>query len=244
MEIDKVIEKVRKLCNMTVDNGCTEGEAIAAAEKISELMKVYNLSLDRVFLDSHKCITKTINITGQNRDFMNVCCLAIARMCDCKVWFERYIDRSSWVYFGLETDAEMAHYLHDLIKTAVKNETERFKKSDKYRKRNIHGRRLVSSFQKGMTLCIARRLRTMANQRHAEEKTESINQIFKNTGTDIVIVKRDKLESEFEKLGIRLVTHSYNYSISDHHSYTSGKDAGEKVNLNRPISGDKELCLP
>ena len=38
-----IIKKIRALLNMSLENGCTENEAIIAAEKADELMLEYNL---------------------------------------------------------------------------------------------------------------------------------------------------------------------------------------------------------
>jgi len=53
--LQKVIGLIRELSNKTIDRGCTEAEAFSAMKKIDELLTVYNLSLDKVFLDSVEC---------------------------------------------------------------------------------------------------------------------------------------------------------------------------------------------
>ena len=45
---DKLRARIQTLRAKTIDNGCTEGEALAAAAKVSELLDRYELSLTDV----------------------------------------------------------------------------------------------------------------------------------------------------------------------------------------------------
>lgn len=44
----RAMERIRALIAKTTANGCTEAEALAAAEKVAELLALYNLSIDEV----------------------------------------------------------------------------------------------------------------------------------------------------------------------------------------------------
>ena len=73
-ERERVTVIIRNLANKTVEKGCTEAEALSAARKVGELLKVYNLTMDEVFIEQADCVTLTINTHKENRSQMdNVC---------------------------------------------------------------------------------------------------------------------------------------------------------------------------
>lgn len=238
MEINKIIDLIRDLTKKTVRNGCTEAEAFSAATKIGELLKVYNLSMDKVFLGETKCLTGEVDTGRQSRHPIDGCLIAIAEFCDCFVWHHKeYKANSSYKFFGLETDVEMVKYLYSMILQAIETETGKFKLAPAYVNADMHRKRLTSSFQKGMVGRISSRLSKMTRQRQNEETEEEI--LVPNgtsTQTSLIVVKRNKVKDEYEKLSLGLRKHqSVNHRI--HLSaYDAGKAAGEKINLNRPIN--------
>lgn len=241
MEINRVIENIRALTNKTVANGCTEAEAIAAAMKIGELLKVYNLSMDKVFIGNAKCITGSIDTGQRRRHPVDGCVVAIAGFCDCRVWFGHTLDNSIYNFFGLETDVEMAKYLYTVIRSAILAETGRYKRSDAYINTQYHRKRLSVSFQKGMAHRISARLNEMKKTRHEEEEQESMvihPMLAMTPGTSLVLVKRKKVDDEFEQLNLGLRRAACNHHAGlNSDAYYDGVAAGDKVNLNRPING-------
>jgi hypothetical protein len=58
---------------------------------------------------------------------------AVANFCDCRVWREKnHAGESRYVFFGLRADIEVAHYLTELIDTAVRFELGRYKTTSGY----------------------------------------------------------------------------------------------------------------
>lgn len=237
MEIQNVIQKIRGLAGKTVANGCSEGEALAAANKIGQLLKTYNVSLDSVFLGEQKCVQRKVSSGQVNRHPVQQCVMSIASFCDCQCWTTggRWAGEKFYVFFGLPTDTEMAEYLYQNIKMAMDTETENFKNSDLYAMdTGISRKTRTVSFQKGMSERIAERLREMMNERHQEETQASVTNVAIGC-TDIVLLKRNKVEKELEDLGIKLRTVYTKGSRSDWSSRSAGRAAGSKVNLNRPL---------
>ena len=164
-------------------------------------------------------------------------CVSIAQFCDSKVWSTKEGYDRVYKYFGFEYDTQMAKYLYDTIDSAMNYETELFKLKSKLdpEYKGVHGRKLNTSFQKGMAIRISQRLMEMASQRKREEKEEM--QVI-TTGTSLVVVKEKKVQTEYEKLGMRL-RKAQSAKRSVHISaYLSGQKAAEKVNLSRPLNGE------
>ena len=244
MEIDNVINKIRKLCTRTIERGCTESEALTAATMVGELMAVYNLTIDKVFLDQQACITKAVPTTRKVRSPIDRCVPSIASMCDCKVWFDKWNTKvASYLFFGMETDVEMACYLYASILAAVQHETEMFKQSKMYTASFIHGKKLSTSFQRGMTGRISMRLKNMTATRRQTEDKPIPAPIAAFSATSIVHLKRTKVESEFEKIGLHLgKCHGPRQGIGHYDAYHQGRDAGDRVNLNRPMGNSSNIA--
>ena len=85
-ELDRVKARIKALAEKTVSNGCTEAEAMAAAEMVGRLLERYALSMDEIEVREARCVQIMVPIGGQRRRPIDGCVPAIARLCDCKVW--------------------------------------------------------------------------------------------------------------------------------------------------------------
>lgn len=88
-ELDRVKARIKALAEKTVSNGCTEAEAMAAAEMVGRLLERCALTMDEIEVREQRCAQVEVRIGGQRRRPVDCCVTAIARFCDCKVWFSR-----------------------------------------------------------------------------------------------------------------------------------------------------------
>jgi hypothetical protein len=66
--------------------------------------------------------------TEKKRIPLDGCIGAIANFCDCRVWREKNsAGEARYVFFGLRSDIEVAHYLTEVIDNAVRSEFGRYK---------------------------------------------------------------------------------------------------------------------
>jgi hypothetical protein len=88
------------------------------------------------------------------------CVSAVAHFCDCRVWREKnQTGEARYVFFGLRSDVAVAHYLTELIDTAVRSELGFYKTSPDYRQFRHKERHMANaSFALGM---IANKLTAM-----------------------------------------------------------------------------------
>ena len=87
--LDKLKLRIQGLRAKTIDNGCTEGEALAAAAKVAELLDRYDLSLTDVELREAPCDRLEYETHRKKRIPLDDCIGAIADFCDCRVWREK-----------------------------------------------------------------------------------------------------------------------------------------------------------
>jgi hypothetical protein len=230
-ELDKVLARIQALRAKTIETGCTEQEALAAAEKVAELLDRYGLSLSEVELKSQSCEGVGIE-TGRKRfGPVDVCIPAVGRFCDCRVWSEKTAGGEiRYVFFGLPADVAGARYLHDLVEQAFETETARFKSGTLYAEHASSERRsATTSFQTGLAHGIANKLHAL----HAERETA----MRVSSGRDLMPIKAALLDEELDKLGMTFQTRSGQKGrqvLSD--AYHAGQAAGDRFEF-RPGIG-------
>jgi hypothetical protein len=222
-DLDKVLARIQALRAKTVDRGCTEDEAIAAAEKVAELLDRHGLSLSEVELKEQACEGFGVG-TGRRRfGPIDSCIPAVGMFCDCRVWSEKAPDGEiRYVFFGLPADVAGACYLYELVERAFATETELFKRSELYAEHRSGDRRSATqSFQTGLAHGIARKLHELRQRREETMRTE--------TGRDLVPVKEAVVEEELARLGLRFQTRNGGrgrYVLRD--AYEAGHEAGDR----------------
>jgi len=195
-ELDKVLGRIQGLREKTVDKGCTEQEALAAAEKVADLLDRYGLSLSEVELKGQSCEGAGIE-TGRKRSGpIDVCVPAVGRFCDCRVWRETGpTGEIRYVFFGLPADVAGARYLYDLVRQAFETETERFKAGALYAQHHTSERRsATTSFQTGLAHGIAAKLTALHEERGTSMRA--------STGRDLVPIKAAVVDEELARLGM------------------------------------------
>jgi Protein of unknown function (DUF2786) len=118
-ELVRVKARIRALAEKTVSNGCTEAEAMAAAEMVGRLLERYALSMQEIDVRQEVCVQVEVPVGGKQRRPIDGCVTAIARFCDCKVWISRDTGKPTYVFFGFEVDAALAGYLFHVIDRAM-----------------------------------------------------------------------------------------------------------------------------
>lgn len=233
---ESLIRKIRALQSKTTDNGCTEGEAMAAAAKIAALMAEYDLTLTDVELGASSCEKSTFRAPNPDHP-IGTCASAIAYLCDVRVWVAHDWDWSKVrqdlfgerigspervhdiTYFGLPHDVEVAKYLTDICWRAMQGGTGRLAQA---KGRNVTQQQ-VYAFQAGMARAMAETLRDMKPSRQE-----------RGNGRDIVAMKSELVEREFRKLGLHLTKrHGKRYSGED---FAAGAEAGGRVRFNPGVT--------
>jgi len=197
-DLGRVIERIRALRTKTIDQGCSEQEALAAAAKVAEMLERYGLSMSEVEIRAQACEGFGVDTGRRKQGPTDHCVPAIADFCDCRVWSETSLSGTlRFVFFGLPADVEAAHYLYDLVAAAFDTETASFKCGALYSVMvGAEKRSAVNSFQIGLAGGLSGKLKKLKAARNAA--------VLKSTGRDLVPIKSSILDEEFEKLGFSL----------------------------------------
>lgn len=112
----KMLERIKAILSKTMENGCTEGEAMAALAKARELMATYEI--DEKELDSLN-IEKTTTFRTEARDPYEIkhgLSVNVGKFTRCKA----YYDRDKVINFaGKESDIIFATWLLDTLQRFV-----------------------------------------------------------------------------------------------------------------------------
>jgi hypothetical protein len=226
--LDKLKLRIQALRAKTVDNGCTEDEALSAAAKVAELLDRYDLSLTDIDIREAPCERREYETYRKKRIPLDDCIGAVANFCDCRVWREKnQAGESRYVFFGLRSDIEVAHYLTELIDAAVRSELGRYKTTPDYRRFRHNERHLANaSFALGMVASIADKLTAMKASR---------DQINQSTGRGLVVLKASIIDAEFDKLDLNLRAARGTGRMVSLTAYEAGGVAGASLAINSAI---------
>jgi hypothetical protein len=227
MDIDKLKTRIQALRAKTVENGCTEQEALAAAAKVAALLDQYDLSLTDVQMRREQCEKGVIATNSKKRHPITACIGAIAEFCDCKVWLEKdEAGKVGYVFFGLKPGVEMARYVYEVIEGAMRTEWESYRKAQRFIR---YSDDLRGSFMFGMAVSVADKLTALKAERDAANRA--------SRGRDLVLLKHSVIDQEFAQLNLRLrQTRSSGRKVALG-AFEAGQTAGEAVTLNVPVGG-------
>jgi hypothetical protein len=229
-DLDRLKTRIQGLRSKTTVNGCTEAEALLAAAKVAELLDRYDLALTDVEIRDAPCERREYETYRKKRIPLDDCVGAVANFCDCRVWREKNpAGEARYVFFGLRSDIEVAHYLTELIDNAVRAELGRYKNSAEYRRFRNQDRHVAnSSFTLGMVASIANKLTAMKAERDA---------VKNGNGRDLVVLKASVVDAELEKLDLKLRTLRRATRMVSPMAYEAGGAAGASLPINLGIRG-------
>lgn len=226
--LDRLKIRIQGLRAKTTDNGCTEAEALSAAAKVAELLDRHDLSLTDVEIREAPCERRDYETHRNKRIPLDDCIGAIADFCDCRVWREKNpAGEARYVFFGLRSDVEAAHYLTELIDIAVRSELGRYKTTADYQRFRHKERHMANaSFTLGMVASIAAKLTAIKAQRdHANH----------GAGRDLVVLKASVVDAELDRLDLKLRTARRAPRMVSPEAYDAGGGAGAALAISRAI---------
>lgn len=229
-DLDKLRGRIQALRAKTVERGCTEEEALAAAAKVADLLDRHGLSLSELEMRQQACEGFAIETGRRRRVPIDDSVGGVADFCDCRYWIEtNSVGELRFIFFGLPADVSGARCLYDMIVAAVAGETAAFKAGALYAEHPPSQRAsAVRSFQIGMVHGIVGTLHDLKERRTRSNLSSS--------GRDLVPIKADIVEDEMAKLGMRFTSKaapSRRGVLKD--AFHAGRVAGETFEVNRGL---------
>ena len=85
----------------------------------------------------------------------------------------------------------------------------------------------------------------MISERNAERnnRAQANTTTYGTASRSLTVVKKDLVEEKFRNLGMRLKSSKYRAKARDYGAWTSGSQAGNNVNLSRPVGSSNETRM-
>ncbi len=229
-ELDKVLSRIQALRGKTVEQGCTEAEALLAASKVAELLDQYGLTLSEIAMKAQRCAGEGIETTRRRRSPLDDCAGTIAVFCDCRSWYELTSQGNiRHIFFGLPADVAGARYLYEKIDEAFESETAAFKRSELYEAHPSAQRRsATTSFHAGLGEGIRAKLNRLKAQRDKAFRASG--------GRDLVPIKRNVIEDQLAAIGMRLKVIETGRKNLLANAYKKGRVTGENLDWEDKIA--------
>lgn len=218
---EKIAARIRALRNMTVENGCTEDEAISAAAILAKLLAEHNMTLDEASLRESPFQRHTEHVEDLVGERAWKIADGVAHLVDIKYWTSRAgVHPVEINFFGFAHEVEIAKYLLEICVGAMRRE-HRYLRKD-FRLLTIPRQRAkIIPFLDGM----ADRLRLRIRELRPPAPT----------GTGIVVLRGELIHRALKDEGVKLDSREQRAS-RDFDTYGDGVRAADRVSLNRGLT--------
>lgn len=225
MDRSSLLDKIRALMSKTVENGCTEAEALAALTKARAMMDAHEVTDEDLAMTAKE--TADV-IRGEPKDPHSIkrfLATPVAGFCDCKVW--RHVYDKAIVFCGLPADAQFADWLLGTLAAQVRAELTAFlitvDRDPAFRRRAING------FVYGACGRIGRRLNDLV----AASRVQATS-----NGRALVLTKASVIKAKMDELNLNLRKSRGARGQFSNDGYAAGQAAGDRASFSRPVSGE------
>jgi hypothetical protein len=243
MEREAILRKMRALSAKRVENGCSEHEAMAAADLLARMMDRFGFSrIDLSETGKTSALTMSTWRSPINKNgSLSQVSLAVSEYTDCKVWLSgKGTDAESIVFFGHEEDTLLAVFLMDSFYAAMTSEWAEYRRSmgavvdpKTGRPKAVVSVKERETFELGMMGRLSGRLREMKVDRNSR-----VDEPTGRTGNALVVVKTAAVDAGFKQLGITLgKARASRKRLRGSDAYAAGRAAGGRVAITTGIAG-------
>ena len=220
---EKIAARIRALLQKTVENGCTEDEAIAAAAKAAEMLERYNLSVDEVEMRASPFTTHTEAHDDLAAERFWKVAAAISELTHTHYWTSRAGVRPIEIsFFGFEHEVLCAQYLQAICNRSMWQESDKLQRQIALLAPHVRRRR-TAAFLDGMSDRLARRIRNLITPRPA--------------GTGLVVLHDQLVAAAMAEHGHKVESSRARGSRTHEAEYLDDVAAANAVSLNSALSG-------
>lgn len=223
---ESISRRIRALRAKTVENGCTEQEAIAAAEALARLLAKYNMTLDEADLRESAFKRHAEEHTDWVGERLWKIADAAAFLTGARYWQSRPgVHPIEINFFGFSHEVDVAAYLLEICANPMRRaQANILARGRNQWLSNRKQRSAVAPYLDGMADRLSERIREMKPKQPA--------------GTGLIVLHDALVEQAMEDAGLKTRSSGARRSRDLDPSYFSGRLAGDRVALNRGIRGD------
>jgi hypothetical protein len=228
IERESVLNKIRALLAKTMDNGCSEAEAMAALGKAQAMKDAYAVTEAELNLTKEEkaILRREPPGTKDPHRIKWFLMAAVSEFCNCRCWRQRRDQGGGMVFCGLPSDAQFATWLLDTLANFAQAQLVDFLMDAE--PGSEERREVIRGFILGCTERISERLRELCEQSAV---------LATSNAKALVVVKDAAIQAKIDELGIRLCSDSGSCGAWDSSSYAAGRAAGDRASFGRPVSG-------
>ena len=184
---EAIARKIRALKQRTVENGCTEDEAIAAAKMLADILAKYNMSMDEAEIRESPFRSSSQSGSDAVSTRMWKVGRALSELTGARFWLEDGVTASR--FFGFEHEVAVAEYLYSICRRACVDAYSQEQKNLALFTA-VRRRRKLGAFLDGMVDRLALRIIKMIPP--------------KPPGKGLIVLKNQLIDDELLKMGIKL----------------------------------------
>lgn len=226
---ENLLKKIRALMSKTVENGCTEAEAMSALSMAQAMMDAYEISeADLNEIKQESAIKETMNDMRDPHHIRSYICVAISKFTHTKVWRHEFKSQKyKYNFVGLRADVDFAIWLTETLTMFVQKELKNYIWSKGYTSLPPSEKRVViNGFVFGCCGRITQRLLELVGEAKASANKNAL-----------IIIQNALIEKKMQELGVELRKPRHRSSSINKDSYGAGKSAGDKASFGRPVNG-------
>ena len=232
-----VLKKLRAFAQRTVENGCTEAEAIAAAEAMQKLQHEYNMTLTDADILDAEYVTEKMQLGNQRMHPVVGAVMGVGIFTSTKM----YKSGATLFIFGEKHKVDNAIYLISTIQSAMELEFLNYRGTEAYLRETWyhHGQTIRSSFMNGM----AHRLYHRLLQMHKELMEQDVT-VSPTTGNSLVVLSDKALEEAFRRQNPNLRSGRRQTTSRSANASAAGRSAANRVGLRSGVrAGSAQRAL-
>jgi len=220
---ETIARRIRALLAKTVQNGCTEDEAIAAAQLAAKLLASHNMTID----EAQMCETPFTEHKEYVEDILGDRLWkpadGISFLTGCRYWSSASgVVPKSITFFGFDHEVEIAKYLLEICARAMRDGQERVLRANALFNPSRR-RQSQIAYLDGMADTLRKRIRNLKPP--------------EPTGTGLIVLRNALIDRALEDAGHRFKERATARSRDYDKTYAIGARAAEGVRLDRGLTG-------
>ena len=220
---EALFARLRALAAKTVENGCTEAEALAAAAKLADLLERHNVTMDEAELRASPFAEHEERHADEVGARLWKVARGISVLTDTRWWTSGPgVHPIEIGFFGFDHEVAVARYLLEICAGAMR----RAELAQHYQYallRPAARRRRILPYLDGMADRLGERIAAMKPPTPA--------------GTGLIVLRRELVDAAAADIGLTITSRKALGSRDTEDTYRQGRRAADGVALNRGVAG-------
>ena len=210
------IAKVKALLAMTVDNGCTEAEAMSALAKARAIMDADGIDDVDLAFGGEKVEANAKAASDRDR-IRERLFGSVGRFCGCRSWTGSF---EQLIFCGLASETIFAHWLLDMLADFV-------------------ARELASYLQRTPGISRVRRRETEAFTAGCCDRICDRLEALAPKSTELALARNALIDMFMAEQDVRLSRGRSRFKLHDARAHGAGEAAGDGAQFQRPMEGGR-----